>query len=96
MRDSLNRGEAPIASHLLYTQPGILRDAEPAERQKGIDAGRAWREVATASVVYVDRGFSSGMRHGVWSAEQAGLPIEYRTLRKRRDGVGAYAAVKFP
>ena len=25
LRDSLMRGEAPIASHLLYTQPGVLR-----------------------------------------------------------------------
>ena len=28
VRDSLNRGEAPSASHLLYTQPGILDDDE--------------------------------------------------------------------
>lgn len=26
VRDSLSRGEAPIASHLLYTQEGILKD----------------------------------------------------------------------
>ena len=26
VRDSLMRGEAPIASHLLYTQPGILHE----------------------------------------------------------------------
>jgi hypothetical protein len=30
MRDSLGHGEAPIASHLLYTQPGIL-----CEKKKG-------------------------------------------------------------
>jgi hypothetical protein len=28
----LSLGEAPIASHLLYTQPGILRDDVPEER----------------------------------------------------------------
>jgi hypothetical protein len=33
VRDALARGEAPIASHLLYTQPGVLRDAVPEERQ---------------------------------------------------------------
>lgn len=33
VRDSLLRGEAPIASHLLYTQGGILNDDVPAERQ---------------------------------------------------------------
>lgn len=30
--DSLRRGESPFASHLLYTQPGILRDDDYAER----------------------------------------------------------------
>jgi hypothetical protein len=39
-------GEAPIASHLLYTQPGVLRDEIPEERRHGIDAGLAWGAVA--------------------------------------------------
>lgn len=29
--DCLKRGEAPFASHLLYTQPGVLDDGVPAE-----------------------------------------------------------------
>ena len=77
------RGEAPIASHLLYTQPGILRDEIPGERQQGIDAGRVWRGVAEASVVYTDRGISKGMTLGIEAAEAAGIPVEYRTLGKR-------------
>lgn len=80
VRDALLRGEAPIASHLLYTQPGILRDHDPAERQWGIDAGLAWRAVADASVVYVDRGISRGMRYGIAAAQRAGLPVEYRKI----------------
>ncbi len=80
VRDSLSRGEAPIASHLLYTQPGILRDEVPAERQWGIDAGLAWRRVAEASVVYTDRGVSSGMEYGIALARAAGKPVEFRTL----------------
>lgn len=80
LRDSLSRGEAPIASHLLYTQPGVLDDAVPAERQWGIEAGLAWREVADASVVYIDRGISMGMQYGIDAAKAAGLPIEYRKL----------------
>ena len=32
VRDSLMRGEAPIASHLLYTQEEILNDNIPEER----------------------------------------------------------------
>lgn len=80
VRDSLSRGEAPIASHLLYTQRGILRDADPVERQWGIDAGLAWRAVAEASVVYTDRGISKGMAYGVEAAKSAGAVVEYRTL----------------
>lgn len=80
VRDSLQRGEAPIASHLLYTQPGILRDEIPAERQWGIDAGLAWRAVADATIVYTDRGISKGMEYGIEAAQSAGIPVEYRTL----------------
>lgn len=80
VRDSLCRGEAPIASHLLYTQPGILRDEEPAERQWGIDAGLAWRAVAEATVVYTDLGVSRGMEYGMAAAKAAGLPVELRSI----------------
>lgn len=80
VRDSLSRGEAPIASHLLYTQPGVLNDDDPAERQLGIDAGLAWRRVAEASVVYVDLGISRGMEYGIRAAEEAGIPVERRTI----------------
>ena len=59
--DSLSRGEAPIASHLLYTQPGVLDDTKPDERAKGIAAGFEWRGLADASVFYVDLGMSGGM-----------------------------------
>jgi hypothetical protein len=39
MRDCFERGEAPFASHLLYTQPGVLDDTLHHERALGIDAG---------------------------------------------------------
>jgi hypothetical protein len=65
VRDSLLCGEAPIASHLLYTQPGILDDAISSERQHGIDAGLAWRTVAQATVVYTDLGVTKGMKYGI-------------------------------
>jgi hypothetical protein len=80
VRDSLMRGEAPIASHLLYTQPGILDDDIPEERDLGIEAGLAWRAVAQASVVYTDRGVSRGMKHGIRAAKLAGIPIELRSI----------------
>jgi len=79
--DSLLRGEAPMASHLLYTQPGILDDNDPEQRSLGIDAGLAWRRVADASVVYTDLGISRGMQYGIEAALKAGRPVEYRRLR---------------
>src|SRR4051794_14059649 len=81
VRDSLLRGEAPLASHLLYTQPGIMRDEVPEERQWGIDAGLAWRHVAEAHVVYTDRGISKGMEYGMAAARAAGKTIEFRSLK---------------
>jgi len=80
IRDSLSRGEAPIASHLLYTQPGVLDDLVPSERQWGIDAGLAWGIVADATVVYTDRGTSRGMEYGISAARKVGRPIEYRSI----------------
>lgn len=83
VRDSLARGEAPIASHLLYTQPGILRDENPEERAWGIQAGLAWGEVASATVVYIDHGVSGGMQKGIDAAHNR--PIEYRYLFNHKD-----------
>lgn len=78
--DSLNRNEAPMASHLLYTQPTILDDTVPKERQKGMEAGWEWLKVVNKSVVYTDLGISPGMKDGIEKAKSAGIPIEYRTL----------------
>lgn len=80
MRDCLLRGEAPYASHLLYTQPGVLADSDTEERDLGIGAGLAWGDKADATVLYTDLGISSGMKYGIQRAEAAGRPIEYRSL----------------
>jgi hypothetical protein len=80
LRDSLLRGEAPSASHLLYTQPGVLRDNDPDERRLGIDAGLAFGRAADASVVYVDLGVSAGMAHGIERAHDERRPVEKRRL----------------
>jgi hypothetical protein len=79
LRDSLDRGEAPIASHLLHTQ--VLDDTVPAERSMGIEAGLAWRKVAEASIIYVDRGISPGMDYGMKAAMDAGIPVEFRQIK---------------
>lgn len=80
VRDSVLRGEAPIASHLLFTQPGILRDDDATERALGIAAGLAWGCVADATVVYTDRGISSGMMQGISRAAEEGRIVEFRSL----------------
>ena len=82
LRDCIRRGEAPIASHLLLTQPGVLDDADPEERETGMRAGWAWIPTATAVVVYTDYGVSSGMERGVECARRWDVPVEYRTLPK--------------
>lgn len=77
VKDSLLRGESPIASHLLYTQEGILDDLIPEERNLGIDAGLAWLSVADAHVFYDDYGYSSGMKYAMKNSK---LPIELRKI----------------
>ena len=80
MRDCLLRGEAPFASHLLYTQESVLDDTIPEERKLGIFAGFAWGSVAETVVVYMDYGISNGMLEGILKARADGRPIEYRQL----------------
>lgn len=80
IKDSLMRGEAPIASHLLYTQDGILDDSKPDERAMGIEAGHEWMRRAELLAVYVDRGISAGMVQGIHAAEKAMMQIESRSI----------------
>lgn len=80
MRDCILRGEAPYASHGLYTQEGVLRDEVPEERKLGIEAGFAFRSRLQKTVVYTDLGYSTGMKYGIKHAEEIGHPIEYRQL----------------
>ncbi len=80
VRDCLTRGESPIASHLLYTQDGILNDSVMEERRLGINAGLAWLKVADAAVVYVDLGISTGMLEGIFTAQSKGVSVEFRRL----------------
>lgn len=80
VRDSIARGEAPIASHLLYTQAGILDDADPAQRLLGMACGVAWYRVADAAVFYVDLGMSPGMQAALDHAAGQGVPVLQRNI----------------
>ena len=80
LRDSLERGESPIASHLLYTQDGVLSDEIEEERMWGINAGLAWKGVANLHVFYVDFGMSKGMEYARDYSKSQDIEVEYRTL----------------
>lgn len=81
MADCLRRGESPYASHLLYTQPGVLDDKDPEQRRLGIEAGFRWREETRChTVVYCDLGLSTGMIRGILHALRLGLTVEMRLL----------------
>ena len=79
LKDSLRRGEAPLASHLLYTQ--VLDDGSSFDRSLGINAGLIWGDLAEYAVIYIDRGVTPGMGMGINRHLQNGLAIEYRSLK---------------
>ena len=85
--DCLNRGEAPIASHLLFTQPGILKDEIPGDRELGIEAGLTWVQVADLMAVYTDHGISDGMENAMSRARLHKIPIEFRQLGDAADSL---------
>ena len=80
LRDSLLRNEAPLASHLLYTQEGVLDDRVPEQRSLGIQAGLAWVSRSEATVVYADYGVTPGMQQGIERAEKEGRAVELRYI----------------
>ena len=80
LKHSIALGEAPFASHLLYTQLGVLNDKNAQERALGIVLGLVWGLAAEATVVYIDNGISEGMQLGIQAAHEAGRPVIYRSL----------------
>lgn len=85
IRDCLDRGESPFASHLLYTQKGILDDTIPDERRRGIAAANGWLEVADYVAVYMDLGVTRGMLIGVAKASKLSKPIHLRWLKDNKE-----------
>lgn len=82
VRDSLLRGEAPYASHLFFTQAGILSDVIQEERDLGIAAGQTMGDKFDLRAVYEDFGISKGMQYGIERALKLGQPIEHRMLSR--------------
>jgi hypothetical protein len=100
LRDSIDRGESPFAGHGLYTQPGVLDDDSPAERELGMRAAREFLRVVEKVVFYTNHGVSRGMRDGweyaVAEAERRGVAvhdfIECRELGPRLTELAAIQA----
>jgi len=90
IRDCINRGESPYASHRMLTD--ALDDNDPAERTLGIEAGLAWRQACVLDgsklvvvsrvlpIFYVDLGMSSGMLLAKKCYDEEGIIYEERKL----------------
>lgn len=78
VRDCLDRGETPYASHAFFTQ--FLDDSIPAERTLGIEAGLRWAACAEAAVFYLDHGMSEGMKYALARHKAEGRVIEERKI----------------
>jgi len=78
--DCLKRGEAPYASHLLYTQKDVLDDTIKEQRDLGMRARFAFSKAAETAVVYADFGITKGMKEGIFIHKKNGLKIEKRKI----------------
>lgn len=76
--DSITRGEAPYAGHLLYTQ--VLADSSPTERELGIRSHLTYVRRSERVAVYEDLGISSGMQRAIDLVGELGIPVEMRRI----------------
>lgn len=78
----LMQGDVPYASHLLYTQPGVLDDTIPEQREMGIQAGfELYRQKKVdVCAIYSELGITKGMIQGIMCAMANGIPLEFRSL----------------
>jgi hypothetical protein len=82
LKDSMARGEAPLASHLLY--PQVLDDQDADERRLGIECGYAWAKHASLIVFYTDLGWSRGMLAAKEFAQRLLIETEERSIKAGR------------
>ena len=83
MMDSIMRGEAPSASHKLYTD--VLNDDDPEQRRLGIELGYAWINVADLVAFYVDFGISHGMHACLKDIKSLKFRIPYEIRKVKED-----------
>ena len=78
--DSLIRGEAPYASHVLFHHEDILDDNDIIGRILGMEVGSVWSAAGDLRAFYIDLGISQGMIAAKDEAERLGQPYVLRTL----------------
>jgi hypothetical protein len=78
-RHVMNEGHAFFAPNLLY--PQLLNDANPHERQTGLDMGIAMLSRCDELWCYGDR-ISPGMRLEIEEAARLGIPV-YRVMEQK-------------
>jgi|SRR5215472_9194822 len=85
--DSIMRGEAPTASHKLYTD--VLDDNDPDERKLGIELGFAWLKVADLVAFYTDFGMSGGMSECLKLIKNATFRVKWEERKVDRDALNS-------
>jgi len=83
--DSIMRGEAPMASHKLYTD--VLDDDDPNERKLGIELGFAWLRAADLVALYTDFGMSTGMYECLRLIKNATFRVKFEMRKVDADAI---------
>ncbi|WP_037358685.1 DUF4406 domain-containing protein [Selenomonas sp. oral taxon 892] len=77
----IDRGNMPVASHLLY--PQILNDSSPHEREMGLMFGLALLALCDEVWIFTENGeISSGMKREIEEATQLGIPVRQLDLEE--------------
>lgn len=85
MLDSIQKGEAPFAMHLLYTQ--VLDDRIADQRKQGMECGLAWLLRADSVILYCDHGVSGGMKAAYKKALANNKNIELRVINEHNEKI---------
>ena len=80
IKDSISRGESPIAFHLLYSE--VLDENNPHDNLLLKKLKESWTALVQKTVVYTDRGVSEGMLEGITDAAARGRGIDFRNIEK--------------
>lgn len=78
VKDSLGRGESPLASHLFYYE--VLNVKNPIERDIGLLSQLTWMRHCDMVAVYIDFGVTKAMEVAINTAQLSHKKIEYRTI----------------